>query len=46
MLFDDDKKPVPFIEELRYIADIVDELRKKTPYFEFKLVLTGLKIVG
>ena len=46
MLFDDDKKPVPFIDELRYIREIVDDLQKKTPHFEFKLVLTGLKIVG
>lgn len=46
MLFDDDKKSVPFIDELRYIREIVDELQKETPNFEFKLVLTGLKIVG
>ena len=46
MLFDENKKQVPFIDELKFIREIVDELQKKTPYFEFKLVLTGLKIVG
>ena len=46
MLFDDEKNPVSFIDELKYIREIVDELQKKTPYFEFKLVITGLKIVG
>ena len=46
MLFDDMKKPVFFKNKLKYIGEIVDELQKKTPYFEFNLVITGLKIVG
>jgi len=46
MLFDDNKTPVPLLEELRIIRGVIDDLQKKTPHFEFKLVLTGLKIVG
>lgn len=46
MLFGDDKKYVPFIEELRIIRAVIDELQVKTPHFEFRLILTGLKIVG
>ena len=46
MLFDDDKNPVPLLEELRIIREIVDGLQKETPYFEFRLILTGLKIMG
>jgi adenosine deaminase CECR1 len=46
MLFDDDKKPLPFIEELKIIRAIVDDLQKTTPVFDFRLILTGLKIVG
>lgn len=46
MLFDDNKDPVPFIQELRIIREIVDELQKITPHFDFRLVITGLKIIG
>jgi hypothetical protein len=46
MLFDEDKKAVSFMEELKIIRAIIDELQKATPHFEFKLILTGLKIVG
>jgi len=46
MIFDDDKNQVPFMEELRIIRDIIDELQAVTPHFKFKLILTGLKIVG
>lgn len=46
MLFDDNRNQVPFIDELRIIRAIVDELQVNTPHFDFKLVLTGLKIVG
>ena len=46
MLFGDDKKQVDFIEELRIIRAIVDELKETTPHFELRLILTGLKIVG
>lgn len=46
MLFGDDKKQVDFIEELRIIRGIVDELKETTPHFELRLILTGLKIVG
>ena len=46
MLFDDNKDPVPFIEELKIIREIIDELQKTTPHFDFRLIITGLKIVG
>ena len=46
MLFDDDRQPLSFLEELRIIRQVVDDLQKTTPHFQFKLVLTGLKIVG
>lgn len=46
MLFGDNKEPVPFIEELKIIREIVDELQKKTPHFDFRLCITGLKILG
>ena len=48
MLFRDDKKQVDFIDELRIIRSVVDEL-KSVPgceHFELRLILTGLKIVG
>lgn len=37
---------MPFIEELKIIREIVDELQTITPHFDFRLVITGLKIVG
>jgi hypothetical protein len=46
MLFDDDRKEIPFLQELQVIHDIVERLKIKTPHFEFKLIITGLKIVG
>lgn len=46
MIFDENRQQMPFIEELRIIRGIVDELKKTTPHFEFKMILTGLKIVG
>lgn len=46
ILFDDNKQSIPFAEELKIISDIVDEMKKQVPYFELKLIITGLKIVG
>lgn len=46
MLFDEDRNQVPFIEELKTIREIVDELKEKTPHFQFKLILTGIKLIG
>jgi hypothetical protein len=46
MLFDDDRKEFPFLQELQIIHDIVERLKIKTPHFEFKIIITGLKIVG
>lgn len=33
MLFDEEKKQIPFIEELKIIREIVDELQEECPYF-------------
>lgn len=33
MLFDEDKNQVPFLEELRIIKDVVDDIKKDTPHF-------------
>jgi adenosine deaminase CECR1 len=46
MLFNEDKQVLPLFEELRIIRGVIDELQATTPHFEFKLVLTGLKIIG
>lgn len=46
MLFDENKTPIPFIEELKIIREIIDDLQKTTPHFDFRLCITGLKIVG
>ena len=46
MLFNADRESLSFLEELRIIREIIDDLQKTTPHFQFKLVLTGLKIVG
>lgn len=46
ILFDDNKQSIPFAEELKIISDIVDEMKKQVSYFELKLIITGLKIVG
>ena len=46
MLFDDDKKQVDFVTELKIIREVIDELQKETPHFDFRLIITGLKIVG
>ena len=45
-LFDDNKRKLDFLQELKVFREIVDDIRKDTPHFEFKLILTGLKIVG
>ena len=45
-LFDDKKVSLSFLDELRIIREIVDELQVETPHFDFRLILTGLKLVG
>ena len=35
-----------FVRELKIIRGIVDEIQIDYPYFDFRLILTGLKIVG
>lgn len=35
-----------FTEELKIIRRVIDKLQKETPHFEFRMILTGLKIVG
>lgn len=34
------------LAELQIIQDVINETKKQIPYFELKLILTGLKIVG
>ena len=46
MLFGDNKEPVPFMEELKIIREVVDEIQKETPNFHFKLILTSVKLLG
>ena len=46
MVYDDEKKPIPFLEELQLLRSIVDDLQKTTPHFDFRLIFTGLKQVG
>jgi len=46
MLIDDDRKFMSLDEELKIVDEVVKEVKKSIPYFEFKLVITGLKIVG
>ena len=44
LLFDEKKKSISFIEELKIIREVVDEIKKETPYFEFRLIIIGLKL--
>lgn len=46
MLIDDDRNFMSLDEELKIVDEVVKEVKKSIPYFEFKLVITGLKIVG
>jgi len=46
IIFDEDRKPMGLMEELRIINEVVQETKKTHPYFELTLVITGLKIVG
>lgn len=46
MLFDDSRKEMSLLEELKIIQEVIDETKKEVPHFELMLVLTGLKIVG
>ena len=46
MLFDDDRKPIGFEEELKIIEERLNHIREDYPYFQLKLIVTGLKIVG
>ena len=46
MVYDDNKNPIPFIEELKILRSIVDDLQKTTPHFDFRLIFTGLKAAG
>ena len=45
-LFDEQKKPVPLLDELAIIDEIIKENQKKVPYFNMTLILTSYKIVG
>jgi len=46
MLFDDQRKSMGVLDELALIQEVLDEVKKETPYFELRLILTGLKMVG
>lgn len=46
MLFDDQRKPMGLLEELKIIQEVIDETKQNIPHFELMLVITGLKIVG
>jgi len=46
MVFDDDRNPMSLEEELRIIKQVVDHIKGEYPYFELKLIICGLKIVG
>lgn len=45
-LFDEDRKPVPVLEELEILQRVVDEVKCTCPHFEFRLIFTGLKPLG
>lgn len=45
-MFDDNKERISFLDELKILREVVDELQKDTPHFQLKLILTGLKIIG
>lgn len=46
MLYDEDRKPLSFEFELNLIQEVLDEVKKDVPYFDLKLVITGLKLIG
>jgi len=46
MVFGDDRKPLNYVEELKIIREIVDEIQKNTPYFKLRLIATALKNLG
>jgi hypothetical protein len=46
LLFDEDRKPMGLVEELKIIHECILETKKTVPHFELTLVITGLKIVG
>ena len=45
-LFDDKKKPIPLLDELAIINEIIEENKKKVPYFAMTLILTTYKLAG
>eukprot|EP00356_Strombidium_inclinatum_P008277 CAMPEP_0170493676 /NCGR_PEP_ID=MMETSP0208-20121228/14207_1 /TAXON_ID=197538 /ORGANISM="Strombidium inclinatum, Strain S3" /LENGTH=46 /DNA_ID= /DNA_START= /DNA_END= /DNA_ORIENTATION= len=46
MVFGDDKKQISFIDELKIIRELVDDIQKTTPSFKLRLIITGLKVLG
>jgi len=46
LLFDEERQPLGLARELEIIDEVVKEIKKDIPYFELRLVITGLKIVG
>ena len=46
MLFDQDRNPVPLKEEIELLKEIIEHMKVETEYFEVKLIIVGLKIIG
>lgn len=45
-LFDEDRKPISLLEELKVIEEILAEVKKDHPNFDVALIFCGFKIVG
>ena len=45
-LFCENKKPIALLDELAIINEIIEENKKKVPYFAMTLILTTYKLGG
>lgn len=46
IIFDENRKNMGLMEELRIINECIQETKKKVPHFELTLIITGLKVIG
>jgi len=46
MVFGDDKQKISYLDELKIIKEIVDDIQKTAPLFKLRLIITGLKVLG
>jgi hypothetical protein len=46
MMYDDDSKLIPVIDEMRMISEVVDEVKAEHPHFVARIILTGLRLIG